>query len=88
LTTLTDQLRELNTVGLIRASAEQEAESIFRHALVQEATYNSLLKADRRKMHNAVGRAQELIYANQLDEMASELARHFEEASDDVRAQV
>src|SRR5256885_6437582 len=46
---------ELNTLeasGLVQVAAlEPELEYLFRHALVQDAAYSSLLKQDRRTLH-------------------------------------
>ena len=85
--TLDDQLNLLRSAGLIRdAGTVSEKEYLFRHALLQEAAYDSLLKQDRRRLHLAVGEALERLYPQRLDELAPLLARHFEEASDDSRA--
>jgi predicted ATPase len=54
------QLQAIEQVGLIRlAQIEPETEYRFRHALVQDAAYDSLLKQDRRMLHHAVGHALE-----------------------------
>ena len=47
-------LNALESGGLIEIAALQpELEYLFRHALVQEAAYSSLLKQDRRALHRA-----------------------------------
>ena len=66
-------LGTLEASGLIEIAALQpELEYLFRHALVQEAAYASLLKQDRRALHLAAGatiialhldRARELVPA-------------------------
>ena len=82
------QLSHLETAGLIRlAQSHPELEFMFRHALVQEAAYNSLLIEDRKKLHRQVGEAIEQIYPNRLEEFAATLGNHFEIAGDDQRAQ-
>ena len=52
---------ELNTLeqsGLVQVAAlEPELEYLFRHALVQDAAYSSLLKQDRRALHQHQGGA-------------------------------
>jgi tetratricopeptide (TPR) repeat protein len=86
---LTAHLAALEASGLIRlAEVEPEIEYLFRHALVQDAAYASLLKADRRVLHRAVGEALERLYPGQLAsrELAPVLARHFREAGDAERA--
>jgi tetratricopeptide (TPR) repeat protein len=82
-----DQLHLLRSASIIRdAGSAAEKEYIFQHALLQEAAYDSLLKQDRKRLHQAVGQAMERLYPEQLDELAPLLARHFEEAADDDRA--
>ena len=78
---LIGQLNLLESTGLIRlATAQPELEYLFRHALVQDAAYASLLKQDRKKLHLTVGEALERLYAEQQDEQAATLAYHFEKA--------
>ncbi len=49
-------LGKLEASGLIwLAQVEPELAYLFRHALVQDAAYVSLLKADRRILHRTVG---------------------------------
>ncbi|MGD9144292.1 MAG: SpoIIE family protein phosphatase [Anaerolineae bacterium] len=81
------QLGRLETSGLIRlAQIEPDLEYLFRHILVQEAAYHSLLAADQKRLHLAVGEAVEQLYADRLDELAAMLARHFERGGDDQHA--
>jgi tetratricopeptide (TPR) repeat protein len=87
--TLQSQLITLEASGLIRlAETQPELEYLFRHALVQEAAYASLVKTDRRQLHLAVGEALERLYPDRLDarELAPLLADHFFKAGDDERA--
>lgn len=84
---LPSHLGKLEASNLIRlAQAEPELEYIFRHALVQEAAYDSLVKRDRRMLHRTVGEALERAYSDRLDEMAGVLAHHFREAGDREKA--
>ncbi len=76
---LISQLNTLESSGLIRLlRAQPELEYLFRHALSQDAAYNSLLKQDRKRLHLAVGEALEHLYPGQHDELAATLAYHFE----------
>lgn len=82
-------LSNLESAGLIRvASVEPELEYLFRHTLVQDAAYASILVADRKRLHLSVGETLENMYPKNLDapELAPRLARHFYEAGDDQRA--
>jgi tetratricopeptide (TPR) repeat protein len=85
--TVMSHLNRLESDGLIRlAQFEPDLEYLFRHALVQEAAYASLLTPDRKQLHRAVGQAVESLYSDRLDELAAVLARHFEEAGEDQHA--
>ncbi len=87
--TLSSQLATLESTGLIRlVQLQPEIEYLFRHALIQEAAYHSLVKSNRRSLHAAVGQALENLYPGRLDspELAPVLARHFAEAGDQPRA--
>jgi len=84
---LLDQLNHLETAGLIRlVQMEPELEYLFRHALVQDAVYDSMLKEDRRRLHQRVGEALETLYPGQEEELAATLAHHFGLAEDAPRA--
>ncbi|MCC7353202.1 MAG: hypothetical protein IT330_05535 [Anaerolineae bacterium] len=85
--TLQSQLGTLETSGLIRqAQADPEYEYLFKHNLVQETAYESLLRQDRKRLHLAVGEALERLYPGRQDELATLLGQHFYEAGDDPRA--
>jgi tetratricopeptide (TPR) repeat protein len=86
---LNQHLSTLEASGLIRLAAVQpELEYLFRHALVQEAAYASLVKADRKRLHLVVGDALEHLYPDQLAsrELAPVLAQHFYLAGEGPRA--
>jgi tetratricopeptide (TPR) repeat protein len=75
------QLDTLEAKGLIRlATLRPELEYLFRHALVQDAAYGSLLKQERRELHARVGEALEALYPDRRDELAPVLGMHFEQA--------
>ncbi len=86
-TSVLSQLSTLESAGLIRlVQYEPELEYLFRHVLVQDAAYGSLLATDRMRLHQAVGEAVETLYADRLDELAATLARHFQRAGDQDHA--
>jgi tetratricopeptide (TPR) repeat protein len=81
------ELDTLESKGLIRVAAIQpELEYLFRHALVQDAAYESLLKQERRSLHRLVGDALEQLYPERHGELAAVLARHFEQAGEPDKA--
>jgi predicted ATPase len=81
------QVDTLEAKGLIRLAAVQpEIEYLFRHALVQDAAYGSLLKQERRGLHAQVGEALEQLYPDRREELAGVLAMHFEQAGETDKA--
>src|SRR5687768_4433649 len=79
-----DDLRELVRRDLIRITgAGSPAEFTFRHALTQEAAYGTLLAKHRRATHRRVAEVLEETAGERLDEVASQLVRHFSEAGED-----
>ena len=81
------QLDTLEAKGLIELAASRpELEYLFRHWLVQNAAYESLLKQERRQLHRLVGEALEVLYPDRRSELAGVLAMHFEQAGDTDRA--
>jgi tetratricopeptide (TPR) repeat protein len=84
---MTGELDTLEAKGLIQVAAYRpELEYLFRHWLVQDAAYGSLLKQERRELHRLVGETLEALYPERRAEMAGILAMHFEQAGDDARA--
>jgi adenylate cyclase len=58
----------------------------FRHPLIQEVAYRSLLLEHRKKLHFKVAQAIETHFKHQADERASLLAYHFEQAGENLKA--
>jgi class 3 adenylate cyclase/tetratricopeptide (TPR) repeat protein len=81
-------LAELQQAELIREKQRlPELEYIFKHALVQEAAYGSILAESRRGIHRRVAQTIETLFADRLDEFASLLAHHYTCAEDWDKAQ-
>jgi predicted ATPase/class 3 adenylate cyclase len=53
------------------------SEHAFKHVLVSDAIYGTLLKRERSELHGQVGSVIEAVYADRLDEQVDLLARHF-----------
>jgi class 3 adenylate cyclase/tetratricopeptide (TPR) repeat protein len=82
-------LTQLEHAELIRLRQQlPEVEYIFKHALVQEAAYGSILAERRRVIHGSVAAAIERLFAERLEEFASLLAHHYALAEDWEKAQV
>jgi len=54
-----------------------ELEYIFKHALIQEVAYNSLLIKRRKEIHGRIGEAIERIYPSRLEEFYEVLGHHY-----------
>jgi tetratricopeptide (TPR) repeat protein len=66
--------------------SEPEPVYRFRHALIQEAVYNSLLGAERRLLHGRAAWALEAVAGERTEEVAAVLGRHFAAAGETERA--
>jgi class 3 adenylate cyclase len=80
-TRLTGALNRLVDAELItqRAVAPQTSYR-FRHALIHDAAYESLLRSERKEIHQLAGRAIESMYGGQLEDHLGELAHHYSRA--------
>jgi class 3 adenylate cyclase/tetratricopeptide (TPR) repeat protein len=70
----------LNLQGLefiYEKSLFPELEYIFKHALIQEVAYSSLLSNRRKEIHKRIGGAIEELYAENLEEFYEVLAYHY-----------
>jgi tetratricopeptide (TPR) repeat protein len=71
-------LRELKALEIIyEQGLLPEPAYIFKHAVIQDVAYQSLLMQRRRDLHKAVGSAIEELYPDRLAEHYEELAHHF-----------
>jgi tetratricopeptide (TPR) repeat protein len=79
-------LFRLEEVQLLRRLNDPELSYHFKHALVQEAVYSSMLLKERRQLHHDVGEALEHLFGGHLDELAAELAHHYALAGNHEKA--
>src|SRR5262245_28057162 len=76
-------LQELKTLEIIyELGLLQEPAYIFKHALIQDVAYHSLLIQRRKELHRAVGYAIEELYPDRLANHYEELAHHFVQGED------
>ena len=81
------ELLTLEKSGLVSVAAYQpELEYLFRHALVQDAAYDSLLKQDRRSLHKLAAENLLSLYPERRRELAGVVGMHFERAGDPASA--
>ena len=84
---LGEALEELVGSGLVfRRGAPPEATYSFKHALVQDAAYSSLLKSRRRQLHGSIAQVLEEAFPETGATQPELLAHHFTEARQIERA--
>jgi predicted ATPase/class 3 adenylate cyclase len=82
-----DALRQLTASQLVAERPHpSRAAHYFRHALIQEAAYHSLLNATRRQYHLKIAEALEGRFPNLAESQPETVAHHFAEAGADERA--
>ncbi|HTG33387.1 MAG TPA: adenylate/guanylate cyclase domain-containing protein [Thermoanaerobaculia bacterium] len=64
----------------------EEPRYLFKHALTQEAVYQTLLKGRRQSLHTAAGQAFEQLHAGRLEDVYDTLAYHYSKAGDAEKA--
>lgn len=84
---LEEVVAELCAAGLL-AEVPRQAERAyrFRHALMQEATYKGLLRAQRRQLHARAAWSLEASSPDRLEEVAALLGHHYAAAGERHRA--
>ena len=84
---LQDSLNILQRVDLIREARRwPEPEFRFKHALIQEAAYRTLLASQRKELHGKAAEWLEEHYAGHEEEVLGLLAHHWLAAEDDEKA--
>jgi class 3 adenylate cyclase/tetratricopeptide (TPR) repeat protein len=63
-----------------------EPRYFFKHALTQEAVYQTLLTSRRQSLHAAAGQAFERLYAGRLEDVYDRLAYHFSKTDNSEKA--
>jgi tetratricopeptide (TPR) repeat protein/ABC-type cobalamin/Fe3+-siderophores transport system ATPase subunit len=78
---IVDKLRYLKDIELIREGRKMgEIEYLFKHALVQETVYKSILRQKRKELHLRVAESTESIFKDKLHEFYGNLAYHYSRA--------
>jgi tetratricopeptide (TPR) repeat protein len=81
-TELERQHRLVGARDLLRRGGQRISLWRFRHNLFQKYVYGTLTPSERAYLHEDVARVLESLYDGDPDEIAVQLARHFEEAGD------
>jgi ABC-type oligopeptide transport system substrate-binding subunit/class 3 adenylate cyclase len=80
-------LTDLQRLDLVREGRRwPEPEYRFKHALIQEAAYRTLLSEDRTRLHRKAAGWLEETYTGREDEVAGQLAHHWLAAADEGKA--
>ncbi|HEV2249222.1 MAG TPA: adenylate/guanylate cyclase domain-containing protein [Candidatus Limnocylindria bacterium] len=86
--TLDVALAELQHADLIRERTRiPDLEYVFKHALIHDAAYESMLLQRRKELHARAGAVIELVFAGRLEEFFGVLAYHFARAERWEKAQ-
>ena len=84
---LVEGLQQLADAGLIfRKGTPPEAIYTFKHALVQDAAYDSLLRAQRQQLHARIAQVLEQEFTDIVTNRPEVIAQHFTQAGLDERA--
>ena len=82
-----DALQRLVDAGLVfQRGAPPTAEYLFKHALVQDAAYGTLLRRTRQQLHARIAASLEARFPDRVAREPEALARHFSEAQQPDRA--
>ena len=80
-------LTGLERLDLIHARTLQpDLEYVFKSALTQEVVYSGLLKKERLKIHERIGRVIEQLFADRLPEFYETLAFHYKQSNSVIKA--
>ncbi|MBC2713681.1 MAG: AAA family ATPase [Desulfobacteraceae bacterium] len=83
-----NRLSYLKEIELIRERRRMaELEYLFKHALAQEAAYDSILHQKRKDLHLQVARSIEKIFDERMHEFYGMLALHYIKGEDDEKAE-
>jgi tetratricopeptide (TPR) repeat protein len=83
-----ETLEELQHLELIRERSRiPDLEYSFKHALVHESAYESVILQRRQELHRLVGRFIEELYADRLEEFFGVIAYHYAKAGEWEKAQ-
>ncbi len=83
---LADALAELRQAQILVVGGAPRASHMFRHALLQDTAYQSLLSGPRRRLHCRVAELMETAGPQRGEGQPELIARHFQEAGEPERA--
>jgi predicted ATPase/class 3 adenylate cyclase len=76
--TMIAYLSTLEYANLVKlATVHPDLRYLFYHAVIQEAAYEAMLRADRKILHRSVAETLEALFPDRLDDLAATLGYHF-----------
>jgi class 3 adenylate cyclase/tetratricopeptide (TPR) repeat protein len=82
------KLEYLKDVQLINERKKKdEVEFLFKHALAQQATYESIIEKTRKELHLKIAASIEKVFAGRLHEFYGMLAHHYSKAGQMLKAE-
>jgi serine/threonine protein kinase/tetratricopeptide (TPR) repeat protein len=85
---LDERLDFLKEIELVKERQRlAEVEYLFKHALVQEVTYESILERTKKELHLKIADAIEKIFSERLNEFYGFLALHYSKGEDNKKAE-
>jgi len=82
----TDLARLQSLEFIYEKSLFPELEYMFKHVLIQDVAYHSLLIKTRKQLHERIGNAIEEIYKDRIDEHYEKLAYHYQQSGNREKA--
>ena len=79
-------LRDLSSAGLMYEDTDSQGVWAFKHPMMQEVAYRSMLSEHRRALHRTVAAEQQKCYPDPNGAQATLIAYHWEEAGDTMQA--
>jgi len=78
-------LREAEEAQFVRRLEEVPLAYFFKHNLIQEASYTTLTRHERKRLHTVTAHVMEADAGAALDAISAQLAQHYAAAGDDVK---
>lgn len=84
---LPEQMVRLQQADLVSEYRHQpDLEYMFKHVVVQETAYGTMLSGQRRELHRQVAETLERLFPHRREELFGALARHYAAAGESVQA--
>jgi len=80
-----EYLKEVQLIG--EGNQKEEIEYLFKHALAQQATYESIVLNSKKELHLKIACSIEKVFADNIHEFYGTLAYHFEQANNMEKAE-